>query len=206
MQPTREPSARPTPWPTQVPTPSPTPDPTPVPTTLAPTPAPTVPRPLCNICQGVPPLVSPPGFISNGIMFDFMGVPVTCGQAQLNAFQFGSTLGVTEEQCSFLQVAARGVCGCPNDPFSSPSPTEAPANAIVPTEAPTPEPTVFCVLCLSGYTDPLPGNMNFIANVDCRAAQVMGERSELTQRECAGAQLLADSTSDPCMCRELAGM
>jgi hypothetical protein len=60
------------------------------------------------------------------------------------------------------------------------------------------EEKVFCFLCLSGKEATING---FIGNDQCLAVQAAGLRKELTQKQCAAAQLLADAISNPCGCR-----
>jgi hypothetical protein len=117
---------------------------------------------------------------------------ITCREAQNEALQIGDAEGFTIQQCAIAQALAINTCGCPGEP--TPAPVAPPATAS-PTAGPE---TVFCVLCLNGMQATENG---FIAGSQCFDVQKMGVDRELTAQECGGAQLLADTISDPCGCR-----
>mmetsp|Transcript_4703 Transcript_4703/g.11985 ORF Transcript_4703/g.11985 Transcript_4703/m.11985 type:complete len:349 (-) Transcript_4703:191-1237(-) len=164
-------------------------------------------RPVCNICRDVISL-SDLTLGNPGGTFAFLNNQViTCQEAQYEGLQFGDRVGYTVDQCAVAQALAAADdnrCGCPAD-GSGTTPTPAPANtggttspATAPTTPPDDDSTVFCVLCLSGNEASKNG---FIAGLQCKEVEIAGKNKELTQSECVGAQLLADTISDPCGCR-----
>mmetsp|Transcript_4704 Transcript_4704/g.11988 ORF Transcript_4704/g.11988 Transcript_4704/m.11988 type:complete len:351 (-) Transcript_4704:179-1231(-) len=164
-------------------------------------------RPVCNICRDVISL-SDLTLGNPGGTFAFLNNQViTCQEAQYEGLQFGDRVGYTVDQCAVAQALAAADdnrCGCPSD-GSGTTPTPAPVNtggttspATAPTTPPDDDSTVFCVLCLSGNEASKNG---FIAGLQCKEVEIAGKNKELTQSECVGAQLLADTISDPCGCR-----
>ena len=164
-------------------------------------------RPVCNICRDVISL-SDLTLGNPGETFAFLNNQViTCQEAQYEGLQFGDRVGYTVDQCATAQALAAADdnrCGCPTTTDSSggTAPTSAPATTGG-TTSPVTTPkdddsTVFCVLCLSGNEVSKNG---FIAGLQCKEVEVAGKNKELTQSECVGAQLLADTISDPCGCR-----
>eukprot|EP00529_Nitzschia_sp_RCC80_P007303 CAMPEP_0113473290 /NCGR_PEP_ID=MMETSP0014_2-20120614/17969_1 /TAXON_ID=2857 /ORGANISM="Nitzschia sp." /LENGTH=1292 /DNA_ID=CAMNT_0000366055 /DNA_START=1236 /DNA_END=5114 /DNA_ORIENTATION=+ /assembly_acc=CAM_ASM_000159 len=191
MMPTKPPTPQPTAQPTFLPTPVPTEEPTPVPSpapTLA-TPAPTDMLPLCNICRD-----SPFGDTTINEPFatiaSLEGFTITCQEAQNNATQSFGSIGFTDAQCLDFQALAVGTCGCPFEP------TEAPVMAPI-TPAPSTNPGVPCTVCQNG--NPVMGTGE-IAGIPCATVDLQARNELLTLQECAAAQLLAATPTDPCMC------
>lgn len=191
MMPTKPPTPMPSAAPTFSPTASPTVEPTPAPTTkptLA-TPAPTNKLPLCNICRDSPlgdSTINEP----SATIASLEGTTITCQDAQNNATQSFGSLGFTDEQCLDFQALAVGTCGCPFEP------TEAPVMAPI-TPAPSTNPGVPCTVCQNG--NPVMGTGQ-IAGVPCATVDLRARNELLTLEQCAAAQLLAATPTDPCLC------